>query len=101
MQAWVDPRAEWLQMFNEAWRLERDFYYDPAMGGLEGKAIGERYRQLVPYVAPRADLNYILGEVIRELGTSHTYVRGGDTPRGPRADVRFLGAHRELGSRSG
>ncbi len=91
LMAWVDPRQEWMQMFNEAWRLERDFYYDPAMGGLDWKAIGERYRQLVPYVAHRADLNYILGELIGELGTSHTYVGGGDLPKVPQVGVGLLG----------
>ena len=79
-------------MFNEAWRLERDFYYDPAMGGLDWKAVGERYRQLVPYVAHRADLNYILGELIGELSTSHAYVGGGDLPDVPRVGVGLLGA---------
>ncbi|HEY6866860.1 MAG TPA: hypothetical protein VI792_06365, partial [Candidatus Eisenbacteria bacterium] len=48
LTATVDPPQEWMQMFNEAWRLERDFYYDPAMGGLDWKAIGEHYRKLVP-----------------------------------------------------
>jgi hypothetical protein len=66
----VDPRKEWLQMFNEAWRLERDFYYDPGMGGLDWKAVGGKYRPLVAYVAHRSDLNYILGEMIGELATS-------------------------------
>jgi tricorn protease len=91
MMAWVEPHAEWLQMFNEAWRLERDFYYDPAMGGLDWKAVGERYRQLVPYVAHRADLNYILGEMIGELSTSHAYVGGGDMPKVPKVGVGVLG----------
>ena len=97
LMATVDPRAEWMQMFNEAWRLERDFYYDPTMGGLDWKAIGERYRQLVPYVAHRADLNYILGELIGELSTSHTYVGGGDMPRG--AEGRRRAARRRLRAR--
>ncbi|MCC6350468.1 MAG: PD40 domain-containing protein [Candidatus Eisenbacteria bacterium] len=92
LMALVDPRQEWMQMFNEAWRLERDFYYDPGMGGLDWKAIGDRYRQLVPYVAHRSDLNYILGELIGELSTSHTYVGGGDMPRVPRVGVGLLGA---------
>ncbi len=92
LMAMVDPRQEWMQMFNEAWRLERDFYYDPAMGGLDWKAIGERYRQLVPYVAHRADLNYILGELIGELSTSHAYVGGGEFPKVPRVDIGLLGA---------
>jgi tricorn protease len=91
LMAWVDPRQEWMQMFNEAWRLERDFYYDPAMGGLDWNAIGARYRQLVPYVAHRADLNYILGELIGELGTSHAYVSGGDLPKVKRVGVGLLG----------
>jgi tricorn protease len=97
----VDPRQEWMQMFNEAWRLERDFYYDPAMGGLDWQAVGERYRKLVPYVAHRSDLNYILGELIGELSTSHTYVGGGDQPQIPPIDVGLLGADYELDSASG
>ncbi len=101
LMATVDPRQEWMQMFNEAWRLERDFYYDPAMGGLDWKAIGERYRQLVPYVAHRSDLNYILGELIGELSTSHTYVGGGDSPEVPKVDIGLLGADYELDAGSG
>ena len=69
-------------MFNEAWRMERDYYYDPDMGGLDWKAMGERYRQLLPYVAHRADLDYVLGELQGELSTSHTYVYAtGDLPQ--------------------
>jgi len=97
----VDPRLEWMQMFNEAWRLERDFYYDPGMGGLDWKAVGERYRQLVPFVAHRADLNYILGEMIGELSTSHTYVGGGDVPQVERVDIGLLGADYDLDPESG
>jgi tricorn protease len=101
LMAVVDPRREWTQMFNEAWRLERDFYYDPNMGGVDWKAMGDRYRALVPYVAHRADLNYILGELIGELSTSHTYVGGGDA-RGPeRVDIGLLGADFDLDRRSG
>ena len=91
LTAWVDPRREWMQMYDEAWRLERDLYYDPAMAGLDWKAVGERYRQLVPYVAHRTDLNYLLGEMIGELSTSHTYVSGGDLPEVPRVGVGLLG----------
>ena len=77
-------------MFREAWRLERDFYYDPNMGGVDWKAIGERYGQLVPYAAHRADLNYILGELIGELSTSHTYVGGGEFPQVARVGTGLL-----------
>src|SRR5215831_1973230 len=101
MMAYVDPPQEWMQMFNEAWRLERDFYYDPAMGGLDWKAVGEHYRKLVPYVAHRADLNYILGELIGELSTSHTYVGGGDYPKVNKVDTGLLGADYDLDAKSG
>jgi tricorn protease len=98
----VDPRREWLQIFNEAWRLERDFYYDPAMGGLDWKAVGERYRQLLPHVAHRADLDYVLGELQGELSTSHTYVRpSGDIPQAPKVEIGLLGADYELDAKSG
>ncbi len=101
LMAWVDPRQEWMQMFDEAWRLERDFYYDPGMGGLNWKAVGERYRQLVPHVAHRADLNYILGELIGELATSHAYVGGGDAERVTPVPVGLLGADYDLDAGSG
>ncbi|HVP38367.1 MAG TPA: S41 family peptidase [Candidatus Saccharimonadales bacterium] len=98
----VDPRQEWAQMFQEAWRLERDFYYDPKMGGLDWKAVGERYRQLLPYVAHRADLDYLLGELQGELSTSHTYVYPtGDLPRARQVDIGLLGADYELDAASG
>ena len=101
LMALVDPPQEWMQMFNEAWRLERDFYYDPAMGGIDWKAIGEKYRQLVPYVAHRSDLNYILGELIGELSTSHSYVGGGEVREVAHVDVGLLGADYALDSASG
>jgi tricorn protease len=101
LMALVDPRREWRQMFEEAWRLERDFYYDPAMGGLDWKAIGERYRALVPYLAHRADLNYLLGELIGELSTSHAYVGGGEQPEVAHVDVGLLGADWALDKASG
>lgn len=76
-----DPGKEWMQIFNEAWRMERDFYYDPNMKGIDWKAIGEKYRQLVPHASCRQDMRYLIGELIGELSTSHTYVFGGDRKR--------------------
>jgi tricorn protease len=93
MQAIVDPRAEWKQIFWEAWRYERDHFYDPQMLGLDWRAIGESYEKLLPYVADRGDLNYILGMLIGELGTSHAYVGGGESSRSQRfVPVGCLGA---------
>jgi tricorn protease len=74
----LDPREEWAQIFHEAWRQQRDFYYDPNMGGLDWKAIGDHYATLLPRLADRSDLTDLLGEMIAELSTSHTYVIGGD-----------------------
>src|SRR6185503_1726438 len=71
------------------------------MGGLDWKAVGAQYRSLVPYVAHRADLNYILGEMIGELSTSHTYVGGGDSPNVPHVDIGLLGADYTLDRASG
>ncbi|MFQ5778398.1 MAG: PDZ domain-containing protein, partial [Terriglobia bacterium] len=91
LQVRVDPRAEWKQIFREAWRIERDFYWDPNMGGLDWEKIGKRYEALLPWVGHRSDLNYIIGEMIAELSTSHTYVGGGAMPDRKRVGVGLLG----------
>ncbi len=93
----LDPRAEWRQVFGEAWRMERDFFYDPAMRGLDWEAIGARYATLIEGASCPQDLTYVVGEMIAELGTSHTYVYGGDVRRSPeRVSVGMLGADWEL-----
>jgi tricorn protease len=74
----LDPREEWSQIFHEAWRQERDFYWNPGMAGLDWKAIGDHYATLLPRLADRSDLSDLIGEMIGELNTSHTYVFGGD-----------------------
>ncbi len=91
LQVKVDPRAEWNEMFNEAWRIERDFYYDPNMRGLNWAKMKERYGQMLPYVSDRTDLNYLIGEMISELSTSHAYVGGGDTVQTKHVSVGLLG----------
>jgi tricorn protease len=91
MQTLVDPKAEWAEMLHEAWRIERDFYWDPGMGGLDWPKIEKRYAALLPYVAHRSDLSYLLGEMIAELSTSHTYVGGGETIPVTRVGVGLLG----------
>jgi tricorn protease len=95
MQVLSDPKEEWKEILREAWRLERDFYWDPGMGGADWAAIGKRYEALLPWVAHRSDLNYIIGEMIAELNTSHTYVGGGDVPDRRRVGVGMLGADLE------
>ncbi len=91
MSARVDPRAEWREMFRDAWRQERDFFYDPGMHGVDWDHMYERYGQLVPYVAHGADFSYVLGELIGELSSSHSYVRPGEMPRPKRVAAGLLG----------
>ncbi len=74
----IDFKAEWKQTFWEAWRWTRDNYYDPKMRGLDWRAIGEHYAAYLPFVNNRADLNEIIGLMIGETGTGHSYVGGGD-----------------------
>ncbi|HKR62956.1 MAG TPA: PDZ domain-containing protein [Thermoanaerobaculia bacterium] len=92
MEMKVDPRAEWVQEFNDAWRILRDWFYDPNMHGNDWNAIKEKYGQLVPFVAHRADLDYILGEVAGELNSGHVYVGAPGDVNTPRVDNGLLGA---------
>jgi len=89
----LDPLDEWTQIYWEAWRTQRDFFWDPGMGGLDWKAIGDRYAALLPRVATRDDLRDLIGELIGELNNSHTYTWGGDQGvRVPHVSVGLLGA---------
>jgi tricorn protease len=87
----VDPRAEWAQIFSDAWRIMRDYFYDPDMHGVDWKAMREQYGALINDAVTRWDVNYLLGELIGELNASHTYRGGGDTERASRRGVGYLG----------
>ena len=94
LKMWFDPIAEWKQIFNEAWRMERDFYYEPKMHGLDWDAMKTKYGQLLPYASCRQDVQFIIGELIGELNTSHTYIFGGDVKRdASRVNIGLLGAN--------
>ena len=89
----IDPPAEWRQVYNEAWRLERDFFYDPAMHGLDWPAMRTKYMPLVDRATCAQDMRFIIGELIGELGTSHTYITTGDRRREAEdVNVGLLGA---------
>lgn len=92
MEMKVDPRAEWKQMYVDAWRIIRDWFYDPNMHGLDWRAIRARYEVLVPYVATRQDLDYIFSQLAGELNSSHAYVGPGDQFDVPRVEGGLLGA---------
>ncbi len=88
----LDKRAEWRQIFTECWRQMRDFFHVPNMHGVNWQAMRARYEPLVSYVNHRADLTYIIGEMIGELNAGHTYVGGGESPKPQRIPTGLLGA---------
>ncbi len=95
------PSEEYAEMFDEVWRKYRDFFYVPNMHGYDWKAIGDRYRKLLPYVAHRSDLNYVLGEMVAELSIGHAYIQGGDFDIPDRPEVGLPGARFELDQKAG
>jgi tricorn protease len=91
----VDRHAEWKQIFNESWRQMRDFFYAPNMHGLDWPSVRAKYAPLIEHVNHRADLTYVIGEMIGELNAGHSYVGGGDLPKVPRVSMGLLGARLE------
>ncbi len=77
----IDPMAEWKQMFNEVWRINRDYFYDPGMQGADWPAIKLKYAQFLPYLSCRDDLNRIFTWMCSELSVGHSYTWGGDQYR--------------------
>ncbi len=101
MKAEINPPEEWKQIFNEVWRQERDFFYEASMNGVDWEKVRDKYAQLLPYVADRYGLTYILGEMIGELSNSHTYVGGGDYPDLHPVNVGLLGVDFEADHATG
>jgi len=100
----VDFFKEYRQIFGEAWRQIRDFFYDPNLHGKDWKAIRKKYEPLIEYVGDRSDLNYLIGQMIGELTASHEYIIGrGGPPRQKYESVRvgLLGADLEPDPKSG
>ncbi|HXI04170.1 MAG TPA: S41 family peptidase [Candidatus Saccharimonadales bacterium] len=85
MKVQISPSDEWDEMFHQAWRLERDFFFNEKMNGKDWEGMRGRYEKLLGSLGCREDLNYVLGEMVAELQNSHTYVGGGD--QGPRPDA--------------
>jgi tricorn protease len=98
----VDPRAEWAEMFDNAWRLQRDLFFSPVMNGINWQQIHDQYAKLLPLLGSREDLNWLIGQVNGELGNSHTYVGGGDdADTTPKVKPALLGADWALDTASG
>ena len=96
VEVWVDPRAEWRQMYHEAWRIQRDFLYDPHFHGLDLAAAEKLYGQFLDGIASRAELNALLVEALSNLVLGHVYVRGGAYPPQEKVSVGLLGADYRL-----
>lgn len=91
MEMMLNPRAEWKQIFNDAWRFQRDYFYDKQMHGVDWDAVREQYGVLVADATSRSDINFLIGEMIGELNASHTYRGGGDQETPERKAVGYLG----------
>jgi len=92
MKAYVNLKDEWMQIYNEAWRQMRDFFYDPNMHGVDWKKIYEKYKPMAEACPHRNDLTYVIGEMIGELNIGHAYVGGGDQNAPERIKLGLLGA---------
>ncbi len=101
MKSFINPVEEWNEMYHQAWRLERDFFVNKKMNGKDWDEIGKKYAALLPEMASRQDLNYLIGEMIGELQNSHTYVGGGDRPHTAYEPTGDLGVDFALDSGSG
>jgi len=92
LRMWLDPQAEFAQIFAEGWRNQRDYFYVPNLHGTDWPKMREWYGQFLPHVRHRADLNYLLDMMGGELAVGHSYVRGGDMPDVPPVLGGLLGA---------
>ena len=89
----TDPRADFRGIFFDAWRLERDYFYDRKMVGVDWNGLRARYLPLVERVSDRDELNDVIAQMVGELSTLHTFVRGGDGRQAADAvDIGALGA---------
>jgi tricorn protease len=89
----IDPGTEWPQIFDEAWRINRDYFYDPGMHGADWPAMKEKYAQFLPHITSRSDLNRVIMWMCSELSVGHHRVAGGDELASPeRVGGGLLGA---------
>jgi tricorn protease len=96
MSVMIDPRAEWAQIFNDAWRIERDYFYVENMHGVDWEAIREQYAAMLDDCVSRRDVSYVIGEMIGELNIGHAYYGGGDYEEEVEEDVGMLGIDFEV-----
>ena len=93
MTSTIQPREEWKQVFNEAWRVERDWFYDPNMHGVDWAAVHDQYAKMLDDCASREDVGYVIAEMISEINVGHTYYYPGSTlEQAKTVPVGMLGA---------
>ncbi len=97
----IDPAKEWAQIFNDGWRIFRDYFYVDNLHGVDWQAVKERYGQWVPYVGHRAGLDFVLSEMVSESNVGHAYVNRGDSKQVKRIDGGLLGARLEADNQAG
>jgi tricorn protease len=98
----VAPRAEFHGLYLDAWRLERDYFYDRGMNGVDWKAIRDRYLPLVDRVSDRDELNDVIAQMVSELSALHIFVRGGDQRKpSDQVELASLGAVLKRDERAG
>lgn len=97
----LDPREEWKQMFREGWRIQRDFFYDPKLHGVDWPDVLKAYEGLINRISTRDELNDLIGEMIGELNAGHAYVFGGDIHQPKSVNVGTLGADLSRDSATG
>ena len=96
IKIYVDPSQEWAQMYDEVWRIERDFLYVKNANGANLQALKKKYSVFLPYVASRTDLQYLLSNMLGELVLGHVFVGGGDFPKSKEVSVGLLGADYQI-----
>ena len=92
----VDPTAEWAQMYEEVWQMEKEYFYAENMHGADWSAIKAKYAKFLPYVNHRADLAYVFNEMMGEMVVGHNYIYPGDEPSATAVGVGMLGADYEI-----
>ena len=83
LEVYIDPPAEWRQMYRETWRIERDFFYDPHYHGLDLAAASKRFEPYLAGLASRDDLTFLFRQMLSYLSVGHMFVRGGTEPAKP------------------
>jgi len=81
----VNPREEWAQMYRDAWRIQREMFYDPGLHGVNVSDFQAKYRKFLAGLSSRRDLNYLMADMMGEVSVGHLFVAGGDQP-----DVKFV-----------